>query len=79
MFSIYDWDSIYEYFYEQAMNDIKDEDYAHAYITHQSKEIGDEKMTRQQRKKQLKNNIELTIIYIMYLYMVMMIGIKLLE
>lgn len=31
MFSIYDWDSIYEYFYEQAMNDIKDEDYAHAY------------------------------------------------
>lgn len=49
------------------------------YITHQSKEIGDEKMTRQQRKKQLKNNIELTIIYIMYLYMVMMIGIKLLE
>lgn len=48
------------------------------YITHQSKEIGDEKMTRQQRKKQLKNNIELTIIYIMYLYMVMMIGIKLL-
>lgn len=36
-------------------------------------------MTRQQRKKQLKNNIELTIIYIMYLYMVMMIGIKLLE
>ena len=51
----------------------------HIYITHQSKEIGDEKMTRQQRKKQLKNNIELTIIYIMYLYMVMMIGIKLLE
>lgn len=49
------------------------------YITHQSKEIGAEKMTRQQRKKQLKNNIELTIIYIMYLYMVMMIGIKLLE
>lgn len=49
------------------------------YITHQSKEIGDEKMTSQQRKKQLKNNIELTIIYIMYLYMVMMIGIKLLE
>lgn len=49
------------------------------YIKHQSKEIGDEKMTRQQRKKQLKNNIELTIIYIMYLYMVMMIGIKLLE
>lgn len=49
------------------------------YITHQSKEIGDEKMTRQQRKKQLKNNIELTIIYIMYLYMVMIIGIKLLE
>lgn len=49
------------------------------YITHQSKEIGDEKMTRQQRKKQLKNNIELTIIFIMYLYMVMMIGIKLLE
>ena len=49
------------------------------YITYQSKEIGDEKMTRQQRKKQLKNNIELTIIYIMYLYMVMMIGIKLLE
>ena len=49
------------------------------YISHQSKEIGDEKMTRQQRKKQLKNNIELTIIYIMYLYMVMMIGIKLLE
>lgn len=49
------------------------------YITHQSKEIGDEKMTRQQRKKQLKNNIELTLIYIMYLYMVMMIGIKLLE
>ena len=49
------------------------------YITHQSKEVGDEKMTRQQRKKQLKNNIELTIIYIMYLYMVMMIGIKLLE
>ena len=49
------------------------------YITHLSKEIGDEKMTRQQRKKQLKNNIELTIIYIMYLYMVMMIGIKLLE
>ena len=49
------------------------------YITHQSKEIGDEKMTRQQRKKQLKNNLELTIIYIMYLYMVMMIGIKLLE
>ena len=49
------------------------------YITHQSKEIGDEKMTRQQRKKQLKNNIELTIIYIMYLYRVMMIGIKLLE
>ena len=49
------------------------------YITHQSKQIGDEKMTRQQRKKQLKNNIELTIIYIMYLYMVMMIGIKLLE
>ena len=49
------------------------------YITHHSKEIGDEKMTRQQRKKQLKNNIELTIIYIMYLYMVMMIGIKLLE
>lgn len=49
------------------------------YITHQSKEIGDEKMTRQQRKKQLKNNIELTIIYIMYLYMVMMIGIRLLE
>lgn len=49
------------------------------YITHQSKKIGDEKMTRQQRKKQLKNNIELTIIYIMYLYMVMMIGIKLLE
>ena len=34
------------------------------YITHQSKEIGDEKMTRQQRKKQLKNNIELTIIYL---------------
>ena len=25
------------------------------YITHQSKEIGDEKMTRQQRKKQLKS------------------------
>ena len=38
------------------------------YITHQSKEIGDEKMTRQQRKKQLKNNIELTIIYIIYGY-----------
>ena len=49
------------------------------YITHQSKEIGDEKMTRKQRKKQLKNKNELNIIYIMYLYMVMMIGIKLLE
>lgn len=31
MFSVHDWDSIYEYFYEQAMNDVPDEEYAHAY------------------------------------------------
>jgi hypothetical protein len=49
------------------------------YITHQSKEIGDEKMTRQQRKKQLKNNIELTIIYIMYIWVIMQVAIRLLE
>ena len=31
MFNIHDWDSIYEYFFEQAMNEVTDEDYAHAY------------------------------------------------
>ena len=31
MFNIHDWDSIYEYIYEQAMNEVTDEDYAHAY------------------------------------------------
>ena len=31
MFSVHDWDSIYEYFYEQAMNDVPDEEYAYAY------------------------------------------------
>ena len=31
MFNIHDWDSIYEYFYDQAMNEVTDEDYAYAY------------------------------------------------
>ena len=52
MFSIYDWDSIYEYFYEQAMNDIKDEDYAHAY----GKSQADLYYTSESRNRRWKND-----------------------
>ena len=76
MFSIHDWDSIYEYFYKQAMNDVPDEEYAHAYGKSQAdlyycpeqkrKQIEEKTdMTREQRKKQLKGNIQLTVIFTM--------------
>lgn len=36
-------------------------------------------MTKEQRKKQLKGNIQITVIFTMYICMVMIIMIKLLE
>lgn len=36
-------------------------------------------MTREQRKKQLKGNIQLTVIFTMYIWMIMVMAIRLLE
>lgn len=36
-------------------------------------------MTKEQRKKQLKGNIQLTVIFAMYIWMIMLVAIRLLE
>ena len=36
-------------------------------------------MTKEQRKKQLKGNIQLTVIFAMYIWMIMLVAIMLLE
>lgn len=36
-------------------------------------------MTREQRKKELKENIQLTVIFAMYIWMIMQVAIRLLE
>lgn len=45
-----------------------------------NKEFKEKKdMTREQRKKELKGNIQLTVIFTMYIWMIMQIAIRLLE
>lgn len=36
-------------------------------------------MTREQRKKELKGNIQITVIFAMYIWMIMQVAIRLLE
>lgn len=36
MYDCYDWDSIFEYYHNQTMDNIRDEDYAYAYAKSQA-------------------------------------------